>query len=301
MTLRVREATADEPNGAAVVRSIDAVTRRPIVATVLLTVALLAPGAVGSVSSGAATVPAAKKPTVTSPGVSPVTVTVPGGRTSPVTAPPVTKPPATAPPVTTPPVTPPPVKVRPVVRPPVASPPSSTAPAAPRASAPPASSVSALGGGSHATRSPGAPGSAASYQRRLRSVVVRLSGCLSALNPGSQKMLLLRAGIGRAGSARPGAVARTLRIGVAREARIEHAALLKLQAAAREHTCASTPAWIRVPAGNRLVLVDPALASAAHPAAKISLSLSASRTISPLVAEFVDEWWRLMRMPAPRS
>jgi hypothetical protein len=299
MTLRVGEATTDEPNGAAAARSVDAVTRRPVVATLLLTVALLAPAAVGSVSSGAATVPAATKPTVTSPGVSPVTVTVPGSRTSPVTAPPVT-PPLTAPPATTPPATPPPVKSRPVVTPPVTSTPSLTTPDAPGVHTP-ASSVSALGGGTHATRAPVAAGIAALPQRRLRSVVVRLSRCLSTLNAGSQKMLLLRAGIGRAGAARPGTVARTLRIGVAREARIEHAALLKLQAAAREHTCGSTPAWIRVPAGNRLVLVDPALPSATQPAAKISLSLSASRTVSPLVAEFVDEWWRLMQMPAPRS
>jgi hypothetical protein len=138
-------------------------------------------------------------------------------------------------------------------------------------------------------------------QRRIRSVVVRLSRCLSTLNPSRQRMMLQRAGIGVAGPRSHRAVARALRMGIAREERLEHAALLKLQRAARERRCGSTPAWIHVPVGNRLVLVDPVLTTLHPSSTKVSFTLSADETGSPLVVGLVHEWWRLLWMPAPQS
>jgi hypothetical protein len=102
-----------------------------------------------------------------------------------------------------------------------------------------------------------APVSAAARQRQLRSLVVRLRGCLSTLRPQAQRVLLLRAGIGTARPYSASAVAHTLYISVVREARVEHAALVHLQAAARDGRCASTSvALIQVPAQDRLVAVD---------------------------------------------
>lgn len=89
---------------------------------------------------------------------------------------------------------------------------------------------------------------------------------------------------------------------MARETRSERAALRKLRRAARQGNCGSTPAWIHVPAANRLVLVAPALTSVSRPAvsarsAKVSLTLIAagSRLVSG------PEWRRLVWMPAQQS
>ncbi len=68
-------------------------------------------------------------------------------------------------------------------------------------------------------------------------------------------MLMLRAGIGMSLPDSRGAVAHTLQISVAREATVESAALVSLQMAARAGTCGSPPAWIHVPAVDRLVPV----------------------------------------------
>jgi hypothetical protein len=115
-------------------------------------------------------------------------------------------------------------------------------------------------------------------------------------------MLLLRAGIDARGPTTPRAVARTLRIGVAREGRLEHAAVLELQRAARQHSCGSIPAWLHVPARNRLVRVDPVLATATQPATNVSfMMLNPVGTGSPLLAGPADEWWRLTWVPAPEG
>jgi hypothetical protein len=88
---------------------------------------------------------------------------------------------------------------------------------------------------------------------------------------------------------------------VTRETRREHAALRTLQRAARKQRCGSTPAWVHVPSGNRLVLVDPALTSLATSSTKVSFTPSAAKPGSPLVPGLVYAWWRLMWMAAPQS
>ena len=307
MALRVRRGKTKKQRVATVVRSFEAVVRRPILVGALLTVALFAMFAVKSLPSGAVTVPTARRPPVTTPAVSPVTVTVPAGKTPPVTVAPV--------------------KVRPVVTPRVGSTPSLSTPRAPDAQVLSGSAVSAPASASPAsgrlaaTRYTRAPSSAASAQQQLRSVVVRLSQCMSTLSSGSQRMLLLRAGIGTARPYSPRAVARTLQISVAHEARAEHAALLKLQTAARQRNCGSTPAWIHVPARDRLVLVDVVLTNPSQPArathasrhatasrgrvtvfrngkAKPSFTLSAAERGFPLVLGVNYGWGTLMWMPA---
>jgi hypothetical protein len=103
---------------------------------------------------------------------------------------------------------------------------------------------------------------AGAQQRRLRNLVVRLSGCLSALPVLDQRWLLLRAGIDTPRPDSRRAIARILHISPGREARIERVAVIDLQAAARESPCASTAAaLVTVPAGDRLVAVDPVLVS----------------------------------------
>jgi hypothetical protein len=282
---------------AAVARSAEVAARRPILVGILLTIVLLTLFAIESRPSGAATTANATKSSATTPAVSPVTVTVPG-QTAPA-------PTVTAPPVTTPTPTPtpaaPPAAAPTVVTPPVTSAPSRSTSAAPSAPAPPAAraTTSVASGGSPAAHAHRAPRGGGSVQQ-LRSVVVRLSNCVSRLKPRGQRLLLLRAGIGTAGSTSRRAVARRLRISIAREARSERAALRKLRSAARRGSCPSTPAWIHVPAANQLVLVDPALTVSAPAVtdqrANVSLTLSAAAAGSRLISGV--EWRRLVLMPA---
>lgn len=96
--------------------------------------------------------------------------------------------------------------------------------------------------------------------------MVRLSQCVSTLSADDQRMLLLRAGIDLALPGSPGVVARAFHISVAREARVEHAALLQLRTAARRGICGSPPVWIHVPAENRLVPVAAVLIKSVQPA-----------------------------------
>lgn len=138
-------------------------------------------------------------------------------------------------------------------------------------------------------------------QWRLRSVVVRLSRCVSRLHPASQRMLLMRAGVDVVAPSSRRAVAQTLHMSVARETQREHVALLALQAAAREQRCGSTPAWVRVPAGNRLVLVDPALTRPATSSTRVSFTPSVAEAGSPLGSGLVYAWWRLVWMAAQQS
>jgi hypothetical protein len=250
-TNRPRVATAVDPSAGFAVR--------PVMACILLTLALTV-----RASSAEATTP----PTARTPSVSPVTVTVPTGRTPQVTLPvPTVRTPTVraTPPITTPaattPATPAPVTVAPAVAPATASTPSSStagAPARPVSATSPASNTPTPAATRHARMA----SRGAVAQPRLRNVVVSLSQCLSTLSPDSRRMLLLRAGIGPGQPDSPLAVARTMQISVASETIKEHAALLQLQTAARQRRCGSTPAWIHVPAQDRLVLVDAVLASA---------------------------------------
>jgi hypothetical protein len=83
------------------------------------------------------------------------------------------------------------------------------------------------------------------------------------------------------------AVARTLRISVARERRLERSALRKLQAAARHRRCGSIPVWIHVPDGYRLVLVDDVLVNRPQAASSTHVSRRAdgSGTREPAIGD----------------
>jgi hypothetical protein len=72
--------------------------------------------------------------------------------------------------------------------------------------------------------------SAATENRRLRSLVTRYDGCLTSLTPQSQRLLSLRAGL-RGGPRSAGATARILRLSPGRERLVEQASLLALQTA----------------------------------------------------------------------
>jgi hypothetical protein len=107
--------------------------------------------------------------------------------------------------------------------------------------------------------------SAATRQRQLRNLVIRLSQCLATLQPQAERVLRLRAGIGTAAPNSPRTVADIFHISRVHEARLEHAALVELQSAAREDRCGNTfPALIHVPAQNRLVSTDPVLTRRRH-------------------------------------
>jgi hypothetical protein len=290
MGFRIREGKPDDRQVAAV-RQMPEAVRRPILVGALLAVALLTLFAVESQPSRAATAS-------TTPGVSPVTVSVPGASTPPPAAtipaakpPTVTAPPANVPAVATPRVAPAPPPATSVTQ-------GAPTPAATSVSTPATASGSGSSPARH--RSARAHRSTAVPQRRLRSVVVRFSRCVSTLNPESQRMLLLRAGIGIVAPSSRRAVAGTLHMNVAREKRREHVALHSLQTAARKQRCGSTPAWVHVPSGNRLVLVDPALTTLAT-ATKVSFTPTAAETGSPLGSGLVYAWWRLVWMAAQQS
>ena len=122
----------------------------------------------------------------------------------------------------------------------------------------PASSASASHRAPRARRTAGTDVLA---QQRLRSVVVRLSRCMSALSPQRRKLLLLRAAIRNPGHDSRRDAARAVGIRLAREAGTERAALRNLRTAARRRRCGSTPEWVHVPTWDRLVLVDIALST----------------------------------------
>jgi hypothetical protein len=278
MTSKVREGETEKRCVTAARRAVDAVARsvaamagRPALAGIVLTVAALAMLSAESLPSGAVTVAMAHRLTVTTPAVSPVTITVPATTVTvpPISPLPVTPPPVRTPAVPTPAVTAPRVTTPPVTTSPVTSTPSVSTPGqtSTGSTVPAPVTTSPAGSGSPATqarRSSGhsAAGAATPALRHLREVVVRLSQCVSTLSPSSQRLLLLRAGIATARPESPSAVARTLGISVAREARLEHAALVKLATATRTGTCGAPPAWIHVPADHRLVRVDTVFVSA---------------------------------------
>jgi hypothetical protein len=295
MGFRIREGKPNDRQVAAV-RHMPEAVRRPSLVGALLAVALLALFAVESQPSRAATAPVARN--ATTPAVSPVTVTVPGASTPP--------PAATVPAAKPPTVTAPPANVPTVVTPRVPPAPPPATSVTPAAQTPAATSVSTPATKSGSGSSPARHRSARAHRstavppRRLRNVVVRLSRCVSTLNPESQRLLLLRAGIGIVAPSSRHAVARTLHMSVAREKRREHTALRSLQTAARKQRCGSTPAWVHVPSGNRLVLVDPALTTLAT-STNVSFTPTAAETGAPLGSGLVYAWWRLVWMAAQQS
>jgi hypothetical protein len=99
---------------------------------------------------------------------------------------------------------------------------------------------------------------------------------MSTLTRRSQRLLLLRAGITLREPASRRTVARTLRIRPAQEAGMETVALRGLETAARKGRCGSTPAWIHVPAANRLVPIDVALTTLPAIASHASLQTTSS-------------------------
>ena len=58
---------------------------------------------------------------------------------------------------------------------------------------------------------------------------------------------------------------------------------------------------MHVPAGNRLVLVDPILTTVATSSTKVSFTPSAALAGAPLMPGLVYAWWRLVWMAARQS
>ena len=215
-------------------------------------------------SAATVTVPSLTVPAVTTPALSVPSITTPVATTPAVTTPAVTTPAVTGPSVTTPAVTTPAVTT-PSIATPAGTTPSLTAPAestpvgqttsgatpasraATGASGATAASTATTGGrtslarGRAGSRAAAATTSArqragtrrraaaraTAENRRLRSLVARLYGCLTTLDPGAQRLLSLRAGL--RGSPRSAtAVARILRVSTTRESLLEQLAVMQL-------------------------------------------------------------------------
>jgi hypothetical protein len=246
-------------------RSLEAVVPRSIVAGAALTLVLLSTFVLslfGGVAAATSTVTkplvAISRPTVILPTVTRPTVTLPTVTRPTIT---ITNPTATTPPATTTPT---------VTTPPIATPPAT----APTVTTPKVTPPKATGSSSSVAR-----------QRQLRSLVVRLSGCLATLPLQGKRLLLLRAGIETALNSRI-AVARALHISRQREAQLEHASLLGLQTAARDGGCSSDPvALIEVPARDQLVSVDPVLSNAGRFADSAGASRAAASGVENMRAK----------------
>jgi hypothetical protein len=260
--------------GHAAKRSLETAARRWILAGALLTMVWLSMSAVEPLASSAASVPsknggAATTPThatstASPPTITPPTITTPATTTPAVTTPTVTTPTVT---ITRPTVTLPTVTI---TKPTVTTPPIGAPPVTVPTSTTPTVTVPRVA----------VPGTEVATQRRLRSLVVRLSGCLSTLPLQARHLLLLRAEIETARLQSGIAVARSLHISPAREAELEHASLLELQTAASHSSCGSIPAaLIEVPARDQLVLVDPVLVNAGKSADKAQASRVAVRGV----------------------
>jgi len=246
----------------------------------------------------AVTVPSVTTPVATTPAVTTPTVSVPSVTTPAVTVPSVTTPVATTPSVTVPPVT------TPTVTAPTGQAPSSTttspsvgstvqkisSAAGGAASTPtgaPAGLARGVGsaGGRRATRPQrqrtkhlGAA-RASAENRRVRSLVTRLRGCLATLDPRSLRLLSLRAGLD--GSPRSAtAVARILHVSLTREQLLEQLSLVELQSQAGA-VCAGPTAGETVGATEPSVILSstaPGLSSSssASPAASRSAGRAGS-------------------------
>jgi hypothetical protein len=97
---------------------------------------------------------------------------------------------------------------------------------------------------------------------RLRLIVMRLRGCLSAIAPQQAEVLVLRTGIGLRRSYRPDQIARILRVTLPREAQIERSGVSALQSAARDGSCTGARG---ATTGGALFVAGTELPSWAHP------------------------------------
>jgi hypothetical protein len=93
----------------------------------------------------------------------------------------------------------------------------------------------------------------AAENRRLRALVSRDRGCLASLTPPQDKLLSLRAGVGRRSPSSASAVARTIGVSLAREQRLERRALRALRRKATSGCPARTPAAASSTGPNLLV------------------------------------------------
>jgi hypothetical protein len=130
-------------------------------------------------------------------------------------------------------------------------------------------------GGARAGRRPSARKLAAE-NRRLRALVNRDRGCLASLTPPQDKLLSLRAGVGRRSPSSASAVARTIGVSLAREQRLERRALRALRKQATSGCSASTPVVSSSTGPNRLVPIT----AQAPAAASTSTGASAAGTRS---------------------
>lgn len=89
--------------------------------------------------------------------------------------------------------------------------------------------------------------------RRLRSVVKRLSGCLGRVGHTERRVLVLRAGVGDARALSRAAVARRLEIPSGRVARAERHGIRRLRALSQRHGCASGARKAPLPSAQAVV------------------------------------------------
>jgi len=119
---------------------------------------------------------------------------------------------------------------------------------------------------------------AAAENRRLRSLVARLQGCLASLDPGARRLLSLRAGVG--GSARgAAAVARILHVSPTREQLLEQLSLMQLRNQAGA-PCAATTSSASTGTAEPIVALSgtgPGLGSGAQPVTSSVAAISETR------------------------
>ncbi len=260
----------------------------------------LSTGSLPSVSTPSVTIPSVTVPSVSTPSVTIPSLTVPSVSTPSVTIPSVTVPSVSTPSVSTSSVTAPSGSMHSLATSSEGSPaatsspgtagagapsssgsdsPSSGSGAAPMAT-PSASQLAFLGrsgNGSEQAATSGAAGRGADTTKYLRRLVDQLSGCLSALAPQAQRVLVLRAGIGTAHSYTPSQVAAMLHISVAYEGKVQRAGVTALQTAAQDGTCGAAPGSIPVSA---LPLAQGELVTIAGPQPGTAEFASAAKTFA---------------------
>jgi hypothetical protein len=118
----------------------------------------------------------------------------------------------------------------------------------------------------------------AAENRRLRSLVARLHGCLASLDPGARRLLSLRAGVG--GSPRgAAAVARILHVSPAREQLLEQLSVMQLRNQAGA-PCAATTSSATTGTAEPIVALSgtaPGLGSGARPVTSSVAAISETR------------------------
>lgn len=116
--------------------------------------------------------------------------------------------------------------------------------------------------------------SGAAREREIRRLVRQLKGCLPALAPQAERVLILRAGIGLPHPYSAAQVARLLHLSVGREGLIEDAALLSLQTVAQTDGCDAGSSGDRLLSDAALFGPGPSL-SAFAPASLAAAGISA--------------------------